>query len=167
GAAAGGRNGKGATYELIVIGSGPAGEKGAAKAAYFGKKGALVEQAPNYGGAGANSGVPTKAMREAALYVSGFYKRDLHGLNLAYARTETIDLFMRPGRQALGQWIGANSSGAEATRGRRHPHRNRLHASPPVHDPVRWAGRVRLGHDPAHGAAPPIAGDRGRRHHWL
>ena len=99
---------KRATYDLIVIGSGPAGEKGAAKAAYFGKKVALVEQAPNYGGAVANSGVPTKAMRETALYVSGFYKRDLHGLNLAYDGTLTIDLFMRRGRQALDQWIGAN-----------------------------------------------------------
>ena len=102
---------KRATYDLIVIGSGPAGEKGAAKAAYFGKKVALVEQAPNYGGAVANTGVPTKAMRETALYVSGFYKRDLHGLNLAYDGTLTIDRFMHRGRtlrQALDQWIGAN-----------------------------------------------------------
>ena len=45
-----------ATYDLIVIGSGPAGEKGAAKAAYFGKKVALVEQASSYGGAVANTG---------------------------------------------------------------------------------------------------------------
>ena len=102
---------KRATYDLIVIGSGPAGEKGAAKAAYFGKKVALVEQALNYGGAVANTGVPTKAMRETALYVSGFYKRDLHGLNLAYDGTLTIDRFMHRGRtlrEALDQWIGAN-----------------------------------------------------------
>ena len=58
---------KRAKYDLIVIGSGPAGEKGAAKAAYFGKKVALVEQAPSYGGAVANTGVPGKAMRETAL----------------------------------------------------------------------------------------------------
>src|SRR5262245_56142822 len=106
-----GRNVKRATYDLIVIGSGPAGEKGAAKAAYFGKKVALVEQAQNYGGAVANTGVPTKAMRETALYLSGFQKRDLHGLNLAYDGTLTIDRFMHRGRtvrQALDQWIGAN-----------------------------------------------------------
>jgi len=53
-----------ATYDLIVIGSGPAGEKGAAKAAYFGKKIALVEEPPSYGGAVANTAVPGKAMRE-------------------------------------------------------------------------------------------------------
>jgi NAD(P) transhydrogenase len=43
--------------------------------------------------------------------VSGFYKRDLHGLNLAYDGTLTIDRFMHRGRtlrQALDQWIGAN-----------------------------------------------------------
>ena len=98
-------------YDLIVIGSGPAGEKGAAKAAYFGKKVALVEEAPSYGGAVANTGVPGKAMRETALYVSGFQQRDLHGLNLTYDGTLTIDRFMHRGRavrQALDQWIGAN-----------------------------------------------------------
>lgn len=100
-----------AKYDLIVIGSGPAGEKGAAKAAYFGKKVALVEQAPSYGGAVANTGVPGKAMRETALYVSGFQQRDLHGLNLDYDGILTIDRFMHRGRavrQALDEWIGAN-----------------------------------------------------------
>jgi pyruvate/2-oxoglutarate dehydrogenase complex dihydrolipoamide dehydrogenase (E3) component len=66
-----------ATYDLIVIGSGPAGEKGAARAAYFGKRVALVEHSETYGGAIANTGVPGKAMRETALYLSGFRKRDL------------------------------------------------------------------------------------------
>ncbi|HTK93135.1 MAG TPA: FAD-dependent oxidoreductase [Verrucomicrobiae bacterium] len=95
----------------MVIGSGPAGEKGAAKAAYFGKKVALVEQAPSYGGAVANTGVPTKGMRETALYVSGFQQRDLHGLNLTCEGPLTIDRFMHRGRavrQALDQSIGAN-----------------------------------------------------------
>jgi NAD(P) transhydrogenase len=94
-----------------VIGSGPAGEKGAAKAAYFGKKVALVEQAPSYGGAAANTGVPGKGMRETALYVSGLRQRDLHGLNLTHDGPLTIDRFMHRGRavrQALDQSIGAN-----------------------------------------------------------
>ena len=99
------------TYDLIVIGSGPAGEKGAAKAAYFNKKVALVEEAASYGGAVANTGVPGKAMRETALYLSGFRQRDLHGLTLTYDGSLTIDRFMHRGRvvrQALDQWIGAN-----------------------------------------------------------
>jgi NAD(P) transhydrogenase len=100
-----------ATYDLIVIGSGPAGEKGAAKAAYFDKTVALVEEAPGFGGAVANTGVPGKAMRETALYLSGFRQRDLHGLTLAYDGTLTVDRFMHRGRavrHALDQWIGSN-----------------------------------------------------------
>lgn len=100
-----------ATYDLIVIGSGPAGEKGAAQAAYFDNKVALVEAAPRYGGAVANTGVPGKAMRETALYLSAFRQRDLHGLSLAYDGAITVDRFLHRGRvvrQALDQWIGAN-----------------------------------------------------------
>jgi NAD(P) transhydrogenase len=98
-------------YDLIVIGSGPAGEKGAAQAAYFGKTVALVEAAPAYGGAVANTGVPGKAMRETALYLSGFGQRDLHGLTLTYDGTLTVDRFLHRGRvvrQALNEWIGDN-----------------------------------------------------------
>jgi len=73
-----------ATYDLIVIGSGPGGEKGAAQSAYFGKKVALIERAPRFGGAVANTGIPGKAMRETALYLSGLRDRDLHGVRLSY-----------------------------------------------------------------------------------
>ena len=100
-----------AAYDVIVIGSGPAGEKGAAKAAYFGKKVALVEQAPSYGGIVTNFAIPGKAMRETALYLSGFRQRDLHGLTLTYDDTLTIDRFMHRGRtvrRALDRWVGAN-----------------------------------------------------------
>jgi NAD(P) transhydrogenase len=48
-------------YDLLVIGAGPAGEKGAAQAAYFGKRVALIEREPHPGGAGINTGtVPSK-----------------------------------------------------------------------------------------------------------
>ncbi|MFN8458154.1 MAG: FAD-dependent oxidoreductase, partial [Anaerolineae bacterium] len=54
-----------ADYDLVVIGSGPAGEKGAAQAAYFGKRVALVERAPNLGGSALNTGtIPSKTLRE-------------------------------------------------------------------------------------------------------
>jgi NAD(P) transhydrogenase len=68
-------------YDLIVIGSGPAGEKGAAQAAYFGKKVALIEKEPVLGGAAANTGtLPSKTLRESALYLSGFRQRGLYGI---------------------------------------------------------------------------------------
>ena len=70
-------------YDLIVIGSGPAGEKGAAQAAYFGKRVALIEKEPALGGAAANTGtLPSKTLRESALYLSGFRHRGLFGINL-------------------------------------------------------------------------------------
>ena len=50
-------------YDLVVIGSGPAGEKGAAQVAYFGKRVALIERAPEVGGAGVNTGtLPSKTL---------------------------------------------------------------------------------------------------------
>src|SRR5262249_16814074 len=87
-----------ATYDLIVIGSGPAGEKGGGEGAYFGKKVALVEEAPSHGGAIANTGLPGKGMRETALYLSGLRQRELHGLSLTYDGTLTVDRFMHRGR---------------------------------------------------------------------
>lgn len=69
-------------YDLVVIGSGPAGEKGAAQAAYFGKKVALVERLAHVGGAGINTGtVPSKTLRETALYFSGLRQRGLYGID--------------------------------------------------------------------------------------
>ena len=67
-------------YDLIVIGSGPAGEKGAAQAAYFGKSVALIEREPVLGGACVNTGtVPSKTLRESALHLSGFRQRGFRG----------------------------------------------------------------------------------------
>jgi NAD(P) transhydrogenase len=64
-------------YDLIVIGSGPAGEKGAAaQAAWFGKRVALIEREPVPGGACVNTGtIPSKTLRESALHLSGFRQR--------------------------------------------------------------------------------------------
>ena len=84
-----------APYDLVVIGSGPAGEKGAAQAAYFGKRVALVERAAHLGGAGINTGtVPSKALREAALYFSGLRQRSLYGIDYSLREGLTVNDFM-------------------------------------------------------------------------
>ena len=62
-------------FELVVIGSGPAGEKAAVKAAYFGKRVAVVERAPAWGGECHRAGLPSKVLREAALSYSGARRR--------------------------------------------------------------------------------------------
>ena len=82
-------------YDLVVIGSGPAGEKGAAQAAYFGKRVALVERAGHPGGAGINTGtVPSKTLRETALYFSGLRQRGLYGIDYSLKDGLTVADFM-------------------------------------------------------------------------
>jgi NAD(P) transhydrogenase len=67
-------------FDLVVIGSGPAGEKAAAQAGYFGKRIALVERS-KMGGACVHTGtIPSKSLRESALYLSGFRTRAIEGL---------------------------------------------------------------------------------------
>jgi NAD(P) transhydrogenase len=82
-------------YDVIVIGSGPAGENGAATAATFGKRVAMVEKAAVVGGASVNTGtVPSKTLRETALAISGLKARDLYGVDLSIRREATIADFM-------------------------------------------------------------------------
>lgn len=70
-------------FDLVVIGAGPAGEKAGAQAAYFGKRVAIVDRRAEPGGSAASkTGVPTKTLREAALYLTGFRRRDLYGAGM-------------------------------------------------------------------------------------
>lgn len=65
----------GQDFDLAVIGSGPTGEKAAVKAAYFGKRVAVVEREPTLGGECRKAGLPSKVLREAALSYSGARRR--------------------------------------------------------------------------------------------
>jgi len=83
-------------FDLIAIGGGPAGEKGAAQAAYFGKKVALIEESPQLGGACINTGtLPSKTLRESALYFSGLKQRGLHGIDYSLREGLTVPDLMR------------------------------------------------------------------------
>jgi NAD(P) transhydrogenase len=78
-------------FDMVVIGSGPAGEKAAAQAAYFGKRVAVVERSPSPGGAVVlNAEIPSKTLRETALYVTGFRRRDVYGLGLTLDPEATV-----------------------------------------------------------------------------
>ncbi|HKS21339.1 MAG TPA: Si-specific NAD(P)(+) transhydrogenase [Thermoanaerobaculia bacterium] len=83
-------------YDLVVIGSGPAGEKGAAQAAYFGKRVALVEREPVLGGACVNTGtIPSKTLRESALHLSGFDQRGYrHAVDVSLKSELSVRAFM-------------------------------------------------------------------------
>ena len=69
------------SFDLVVIGAGPAGEKAAAQAAFFRKKVLVIESEPDPGGAAVHTGtLPSKTLRETALYLSGYRSRALYGL---------------------------------------------------------------------------------------
>lgn len=88
------------TYDVVVIGSGPAGESGAIQAALLGKKVALVEKEAVPGGASANTGtIPSKALRETALAIQQARSRDAHGIKLEVSGTVTVPELM--GRRGL------------------------------------------------------------------
>jgi NAD(P) transhydrogenase len=92
------------TYDLIVIGSGPAGEKGAAQAAYFGKRVAIIERAEHVGGAGINTGtVPSKTLRESALYFSGLRQRGLYGIDYSLKENLSVKDFMHREHVVVGK----------------------------------------------------------------
>jgi len=71
-------------YELIVIGSGPAGQKGAIAAAKLGKAVAIIDREKTVGGVRLHGGtVPSKTLREAILHLTGFRQRSFYGTDYA------------------------------------------------------------------------------------
>jgi NAD(P) transhydrogenase len=82
-------------YELVVLGSGPAGEKAAVKAAYFGHKVAIVEKEDVLGGAMVNTGtLPSKTLKETSLFLSGRYEKELFGINRILPHEASVEEFM-------------------------------------------------------------------------
>src|SRR5215467_9152452 len=67
-------------YDLVVIGSGPAGQKGAICAAKMRKRVAIVDRKKEIGGVCVHTGtIPSKTLREAVLYLSGRQQRTFYG----------------------------------------------------------------------------------------
>jgi NAD(P) transhydrogenase len=82
-------------YDLIVIGSGPSGEKAAVKAAYFGHSVALIEKSDKYGGAGVQTGtLPSKTLKETALYLSGIYQKGIFSVDKKLGHQTGVHDFM-------------------------------------------------------------------------
>jgi NAD(P) transhydrogenase len=78
-------------YDLLVIGSGPAGQRAAIQGAKSGKRVALVEMREVVGGACINTGtIPSKTMREAVMHLSGYQYQSIYGVN--YRVKEKITL---------------------------------------------------------------------------
>src|SRR5690349_24183594 len=79
-------------FDLVVLGSGPAGQKAAIQAAKVGASVAVVERRDTIGGVCANTGtIPSKTLREAAVYLTGLSERGLYGQSYRVKEEITID----------------------------------------------------------------------------
>src|SRR3954454_1725692 len=79
-------------YDLVVIGSGPAGQRAAVQAGKLGKKVALVEKGRRLGGVCVNSGtIPSKTLREAIVYLTGHSQRSVYGQSYRLKAELTMD----------------------------------------------------------------------------
>ena len=85
------------TYDMLVIGSGPAGQRAAIQAAKLNKRVAIVERKDVIGGICINTGtIPSKTLREAVLHLSGYRLRGLYGESYAVKQHITMeDLLFR------------------------------------------------------------------------
>jgi NAD(P) transhydrogenase len=85
------------SFDMIVLGSGPAGQRAAIQAAKAGKRVAVVEQREVVGGTCINTGtIPSKTMREAVLHLSGYNYQNIYGVNYRVKEKITMaDLIFR------------------------------------------------------------------------
>ena len=81
-----------AEYDLVVIGSGPGGQKAAVAASKLGKKVAVVERGWMLGGVCVNTGtIPSKTLREAVVYLTGMNQREMYGTSYRVKEKITTD----------------------------------------------------------------------------
>ncbi len=84
-------------YDLLVIGSGPAGQRASIQAAKLRKKVAIIERKSVVGGVCTNTGtIPSKTLREAVLHLSGYRERRFYGASYSVKANITMeDLLFR------------------------------------------------------------------------
>src|ERR1700760_4331571 len=84
-------------YDVVVIGSGPGGQRAAIQAAKLGKRALLAERTAVIGGVCINTGtIPSKTLREAVLHLSGYRERAIYGSSYSVKQDITMDdLHMR------------------------------------------------------------------------
>jgi NAD(P) transhydrogenase len=82
-------------FDLVILGSGPAGERAAIQAAKLGKKVAVVEKRSVVGGVCVHTGtLPSKTLRETSVYYDGLLKRSFYGFNLSLREGVTVQELM-------------------------------------------------------------------------
>ena len=93
-------------YDLLVLGSGPGGQKAAIAAAKLGRTAAIVERRSMVGGVCINTGtIPSKTLREAVLYLTGLNQRDLYGMNYRVKQDITVSDLLSRTQHVIGREI--------------------------------------------------------------
>jgi NAD(P) transhydrogenase len=93
-------------YDLLVIGSGPGGQKAAIAAAKLGRRAAIVERTDTVGGVCINTGtIPSKTLREAVLYLTGLSQRELYGQSYRVKQDITVQDLSARTRHVVGREV--------------------------------------------------------------
>lgn len=93
-------------YDLVVIGSGPGGQKAAVAASKLGKKVSVVEKVDMLGGVCTNTGtIPSKTLREAVLYLTGMNQRELYGADYRVKSDITVSDLLARTEHVIGREI--------------------------------------------------------------
>ncbi|MGH6692607.1 MAG: FAD-dependent oxidoreductase, partial [Gammaproteobacteria bacterium] len=98
--------GSASDYDLLVIGSGPGGQKAAIGAAKLGKRVCMVERRHMVGGVCVNTGtIPSKTLREAVLYLTGLSMRELYGQSYRVKNEITVQDLLARTQHVIGREI--------------------------------------------------------------
>jgi NAD(P) transhydrogenase len=93
-------------YDLLVIGSGPGGQKSAIAAAKLGYRAAVIERGDMVGGVCINTGtIPSKTLREAVLYLTGMNQRDVYGQNYRVKADITLEDLLARTQHVIGREV--------------------------------------------------------------
>ena len=93
-------------YDLLVIGSGPGGQKAAIAAAKLGRRAAIVERTDMVGGVCINTGtIPSKTLREAIIYLTGLSQRELYGQSYRVKQDITVQDLSARTRHVVGREV--------------------------------------------------------------
>ena len=91
-------------YEVLVIGSGPAGQKAAIAASKLGRRAAVIERADMLGGVCVNTGtIPSKTMRESVLHLTGLRHREHYGTSYRVKEDITVQDLGSETRQVVAK----------------------------------------------------------------
>ena len=93
-------------YDVLVLGSGPGGQKAAIATAKLGRRAAVVERRDMVGGVCINTGtIPSKTLREAVLYLTGLNQREMYGQSYRVKENITISDLLARTQHVVGREI--------------------------------------------------------------